>query len=58
MTFSNGYNKLTVGYFELKLNKYILGTPKTNITSCKKGHNRCPFKHNNQKKNVLYVCAL
>jgi len=41
MTFSNGYNKLTVGYFELKLHKYILGTPETNITSCKKGHNRC-----------------
>jgi len=34
---SNGYNKLTVGYFELKLHKYILGTPETNITSCKKG---------------------
>jgi len=44
MTFSNGYyNKLTVGYFELKLHKYILGTPETNITSCKKGHNRCPL---------------
>jgi len=36
-TFSNGYNKLVVGYFELKLHKYILGTPETNITSCKKG---------------------
>jgi len=44
MTFSNGYNKLTVGYFELKLHKYILGIPETNITSCKKGHNRCPLK--------------
>jgi len=43
MTFSNGYNKLTVGYFELKLHKYILGTPETNITSCKKVHNRCPL---------------
>jgi len=43
MTFSNGYNKLTVGYFELKLHKYILGTPETNITSSKKGHNRCPL---------------
>jgi len=32
-----------VGYFELKLHKYILGTPETNITSCKKGHNRCPL---------------
>jgi len=30
MTFSNGYNKLPVGYFELKLHKYILGTPETN----------------------------
>jgi len=43
MTCSNGYNKLTVGYFELKLHKYILGTPETNITFCKKGHNRCPL---------------
>jgi len=33
-----------MGYFELKLHKYILGTPETNITSCKKGHNRCPLK--------------
>jgi len=33
-----------VGYFELKLHKYILGTPETNITSCKKGHNRCPLR--------------
>jgi len=45
MTFSNGYNKLTVGYFELKLHKYILGTPEINITSCKKGHNRCPLRN-------------
>jgi len=43
MTFSNGYNKLTMGYFELKLHKYILEKPETNITSCKKGHNRCPL---------------
>jgi len=35
-----------VGYFELKLHKYILGTPETNITSCKKGHNRCPLIDN------------
>jgi len=46
MTFSNGYNKLTVGYFELKLHKYILGTPETNITCCKKGHNRWPLRLN------------
>jgi len=32
-----------VGYFELKLHKYILGTAETNITSCKKGHNRSPL---------------
>jgi len=43
MTFSNGYNKLTVGYFELKLHKYIQGTPETNIKSCKKVRNRCPL---------------
>jgi len=40
---SNGYNKVSVGYFVLKLYKYILGTHVTNITSCKKGHNRCPL---------------
>jgi len=40
MTFSNGYNKLTVGYFVLKLHRYILETPETNIVSCKKGNNR------------------
>jgi len=32
-----------MGYFVLKLHKYILGTPETNITSSKKGHNRCPL---------------
>jgi len=45
MTFSNGYNILTVAYFELKLHKYILGTPETNIISCKKGHDRCPLSY-------------
>ncbi len=35
---------MIVGYFELKLNRHILGTPETNITSCKKGHNRCSLK--------------
>ncbi len=39
MTFSSCYNKLSVWYFGLKLHRHILGTPKTNITSCKKGHN-------------------
>ncbi len=38
---SRCYNKWSVGYFGLKLHRHILGTPKTNITSCKKGHNRC-----------------
>jgi len=52
MTFSNGYNKLIEGYFELKLHKYILGIPKTNITSCKKGHNRCPLKVKQKCENV------
>ncbi len=42
MTLSNCYNKWSVGYFELKLHRHILGTPKT-ITSCKKWHNRCPI---------------
>jgi len=37
MTFSNGHNKLTMGHFELKLHKYILGTPETNITLVKRG---------------------
>ncbi len=44
MRFSSCYNKWSVGYFGLKLNRHILGTPKINITSCKKGHNRCPLK--------------
>ncbi len=39
MSFSRCYNKLSVGYFELKLHRHILGTLKTNITSCKK----CPL---------------
>ncbi len=43
MTFSSCYNKWPVGYFELKLHRHILGTPTTNITSCKKRHNRCPL---------------
>ncbi len=43
MTFSSCYNKLSVGNFGLKLHRQILGTPKTNITFCKKGHNRCPL---------------
>ncbi len=44
ITFSSCYNKWSVGYFGLKLHRHILGTPKTNITFCKKGHNRCPLK--------------
>ncbi len=43
MTFSSCYNKWSVGNFGLKLHRHILGTPKANITSCKKGHNRCPL---------------
>jgi len=57
MTFSNGYNKLTVGYFELKLHKYILGTPETNITSCKKGHNRCPL-NDTLSLSLSNICGL
>jgi len=41
-----------VGYFELKLHKYILGTPETNITSCKKGHNRCPLSEDGERKTM------
>ncbi len=36
--FSKWYNKWSVGYFELKLHRHILGTPEIYITSCKKGH--------------------
>ncbi len=43
MTFSSCYNKWSVGYFGLKLYKHILGTPKTNITSSKKGYNWWPL---------------
>jgi len=58
MTFSNGYNKLTVRYFELKLDKYILGTTETNITSCKKGHNRCPLSQSDPLLCILWMSPL
>ncbi len=45
MTFSSCNNKWSVGYLGLNLHRHILGTPKINITSCKKGHNRCPLIH-------------
>ncbi len=32
-----------INYLWGMLAGHILGTPKTNITSCKKGHNRCPL---------------
>ncbi len=39
----------------------ILGTPKTNITSCKKGHNRCPLRHNrlclSEYLNTIILCV-
>ncbi len=41
------YNKLSVGNFGLKLHRNILGTPDSNLTSCKKGHNTCPFIYAN-----------
>ncbi len=34
---------LSVGYIELKLHIYALGTSETYFTSCKKGHNRSPL---------------
>ncbi len=38
------YKNLSVGYIELKLHIYALGTSDTYFTSCKKGHNRSPLK--------------
>ncbi len=38
------YKNLSVGYNELKLHIYALGTSETYFTSCKKGHNRSPLK--------------
>ncbi len=40
------HSKCSVGYFVLKRHRRILGTPKMNITSCKKGHYSCPLKTN------------
>ncbi len=40
------YKNLSVGYIELKLHIYALGTSETYFTSCKKGHNRSPLKCN------------
>ncbi len=37
------YKKWSVGYFELKLSIYALGTSETYFTSCKKGLNRSPL---------------
>lgn len=37
------YNKLSVGYFDLKRHRYILVTPENYITSCKKVHNMSPL---------------
>jgi len=38
------YNKWSVGYFELKLYRHILGTPETYITFCEKEDKSFPFK--------------
>ncbi len=40
---------LSVGYFELKLHIYALGTSETYFTSCKNGHNRSPLKY-------MFIC--
>ncbi len=37
------YKNVSVGYIELKLHIYALGTSETYFTSCKKGHNRSPL---------------
>ncbi len=57
ITFSSCYNKLSVGNFGLKLHRHILGTPKTNITSCKKGHNWCPLKCLSQSTATHHVVS-
>ncbi len=47
------YNKWSVGYFELKLHRHILGTPENYITYCKKGHNMSPLnkiQHNETER--------
>ncbi len=41
--FSKWFNKWYVGYFVLKLHRYILGKPETYLTYCKKGHNMSPL---------------
>ncbi len=51
----NRHYKWSVGYFELTIHQHILGTPETYITSCRKGHNRCPFKGSSDAKFTLQV---
>ncbi len=48
------YKKLSVGYIELKLHIYTLGTSETYFTSCKKGHNKSPLSLNKE----IVVCKL
>ncbi len=55
ITFSSCYNRLAVGYFGLKLHRHILGTPKTNITSYKKGYSKCPLRPNNSLPNFMQI---
>ncbi len=38
------YKKLSVGYFELKLQIRTLGISETYFTSCKNEHNRSPLR--------------
>ncbi len=50
----------SVGYFELKLHRHIMGTPETYITSCKKMHNSCSLRdlkygHAKQGINMCFI---
>ncbi len=54
MAILTSYKNVSVGYIELKLHIYALGTSEAYFTSCKKGHNRSPLK---TFKSPLQTCS-
>ncbi len=59
MAILTSYKNVSVGYIELKLHIYGLGTSETYFTSCKNGHNRSPLKKHvdriEEKKKLVLV---
>ncbi len=52
------YTNVSVGYIELKLHIYALGTSETYFTSCKKGHNRSPLKPLVKAEHLIVLMTL